>query len=72
MSNKAKEIADVIQPKLEKFVEFMDKISPLLKGIATAFITYETITWFGKLATAMAVFTTPLDSRPVLKVFTCN
>lgn len=60
MSNRAKEIADVIQPKLEAFVGFLDDISPILKGIAAAFVTYEVISWFGKLATAMAVFTTPL------------
>jgi hypothetical protein len=58
MSNKAKEIAQDLQPKLEKFVEFMDRIAPILKGIATAFVTYKVVTWFGDLATKLALFTT--------------
>lgn len=50
MQNKAEELAAVIQPKIEAFVTFLEKISPLFAGIAAAFITYEIITWFGKLA----------------------
>ena len=51
MSNKAKDLADEIQPKIESFVRWLDKISPALEGIAAAFITYKVLTWFGDLAT---------------------
>lgn len=54
MKNKAEELADTIQPKLERFVEWMDKISPILKGIGAAFVTYKVITWFGDLAIALS------------------
>ena len=53
MSNRAKEIASEIQPKLQAFVDWLDKISPILEGIAAAFITYKVITWFGDLASAL-------------------
>jgi hypothetical protein len=56
MSNKAKEIADIIQPKIEKFVDFLGQIAPLLEGIAVAFITYKIITWFSDLAVKIAAF----------------
>lgn len=55
MSNKAKEIASEIQPKLQAFVDWMDKIAPILKGIGTAFVTYKVITWFGDLASKLAL-----------------
>lgn len=54
MKNKAEELADKIQPKLMKFVEWMDKISPVLKGIGTAFVTYKVVTWFGSLASSLS------------------
>lgn len=50
MKNKAEELADMIQPKIEGFLKFLDKISPALAGIATAFATYKIITWFTDLA----------------------
>ena len=53
MQNKAEELADRIQPKLEKFVTWMDKIAPILVGIGAAFITYKVIGWFESLATAL-------------------
>jgi Skp family chaperone for outer membrane proteins/uncharacterized protein (DUF1499 family) len=56
MKNKAEELADKIQPKLEKFIEWMEKISPVLKGIAAAFVTYKVVTWFGDLAKAISAF----------------
>ena len=56
MSNKAKEIAEEIQPKIEKFVEWMGKIKPILEGIAAAFIAYKVIDWFTDLAKAIGNF----------------
>lgn len=56
MKNNAENIANMIQPKLEKFVEWMGKISPLLAGIAAAFVTYKTLTWFADLATKIGAF----------------
>ena len=50
MKNQAEELANKIQPKLEKFVEFIGKISPLLEGIAAAFITYKVVDWISKLS----------------------
>lgn len=58
MSNKANELADKLQPKLEKLVEWLDKISPALKGISAAFITYKVITWFADLATKIGTLST--------------
>jgi methyl-accepting chemotaxis protein/Spy/CpxP family protein refolding chaperone len=54
MSNQAKELADKIQPKLEDFIEWMDKISPVLEGVAAAFITYKVIDWFSSLAAKLS------------------
>lgn len=53
MQNKASDLAKIIQPKIEKFVWWVKKLSPLFEGIAAAFITYKVITWFEKLATAI-------------------
>ncbi|MDU6263706.1 MAG: hypothetical protein E6600_04295 [Anaerocolumna aminovalerica] len=50
MKNKAEELADKIQPKLEGFIKLLDDISPALKGIAAAFVTYKIVTWFMDLA----------------------
>ena len=50
MKNKAEELADKIQPKLEGFIQLLDDISPALKGVAAAFVTYKIITWFMDLA----------------------
>jgi len=50
MKNKAEDLAAIIQPKIEKFVDFLGQISPLLEGIGIAFAAYEIITWFSKLA----------------------
>jgi hypothetical protein len=50
MKNKAEELADKIQPKLQKFIEYMDKLEPLLKGIGAAFVTYKVVDWFSKLS----------------------
>ena len=59
MSNKAKEIATEIQPKIEGFIEKIKELTPVFAGVATAFATYKIVTLFGGLATALAVFTTP-------------
>jgi hypothetical protein len=56
MKNKAEELADKIQPKIQAFVDTMDKISPILKAIGAAFVTYKVVTWFGELATAIGKF----------------
>jgi len=50
MKNKAEELADKIQPKLEKFVDTIKDFSPALEGLAAAFVTYKIISWFEKLA----------------------
>ena len=50
MKNKAEELANMIQPKIEGFLRFLDKISPALAGIAAAFVTYKIIGWFTDLA----------------------
>jgi len=56
MQNKAEELANKIQPKLENFVTWLDKIAPILEGIGIAFITYKVVTWFNNLSTALAAF----------------
>ncbi len=50
MKNKAEELANLIQPKIEGFLRFLDKISPALAGIAAAFAAYKIIGWFTDLA----------------------
>lgn len=55
MSNKAKEIAEVIQPKIEDIIGVLDAISPLLEGIAVAFATYKIIQLFSSLGTKLSI-----------------
>jgi len=50
MNDKAKAIADVIQPKIENLIEWIGKLTPAIAGIAAAFVTYKTLTWFSNLA----------------------
>ncbi len=50
MKNKAEELADIIQPKIEGFIKFLGDIAPALAGIAAAFVTYKIIGWFTDLA----------------------
>lgn len=50
MSNKAEELADKIQPKIEALVEWIEKLTPAFAGVAAAFTTYKLITWFSDLA----------------------
>lgn len=51
MSNKAKQIADDLEPKIRSFVEFMQGLGPLFEGAILAFTTYKIIDWFSNLAT---------------------
>lgn len=53
MKSKAEELADVLQPKLETLVEWIDKLTPAFAGVAAAFVTYKLITWFSNLAGAI-------------------
>lgn len=54
MGDKAKEISEMIQPKIEKIIEVIKKFEPAFKGLAAAFATYKIITLFGDLATKLA------------------
>lgn len=51
MKDKAKEVADAISEKVEGFMDVMDKISPVLKGVATSVGAYAIINFFVGLAT---------------------
>lgn len=51
MSNKAKELADEIQPKLEAFFKKMDELSPVFLGVATSVGAYAIMNFFIDLAT---------------------
>jgi hypothetical protein len=51
MSNKAKELADKIQPALENFFKKMDELSPLFIGVATSIGAYKIMEFFVGLAT---------------------
>jgi hypothetical protein len=53
MKSKAEELADVLQPKLQTLVDWIDKLSPAFAGVAAAFVTYKLITWFSTLAGAI-------------------
>lgn len=49
MQNRAEELADKIQPKLEKVVKGIDDIKPAIAGAAGAFATYKIVTLFENL-----------------------
>ena len=53
MKNQAEELADLIQPKIEKFIEVLGEIAPLLAGIAAAFVTYKVIDWLMNFSTSI-------------------
>jgi hypothetical protein len=50
MKNKAQEIADNIQPKIEAFFEILNELSPLFIGVATSIGAYAIINFFVGLA----------------------
>ena len=51
--NKAKEIAEKIQPKIQGVIDLLDKFEPAFKGIAAAFATYKIIDLFHGLGTKL-------------------
>lgn len=55
MQNKAEELADKIQPKIEKVVQTLEDFAPALKGVATAFATYKIVTLFKDLADSISL-----------------
>lgn len=55
MQNKAEELADKIQPKIEKVVQTLEDFAPALKWVATAFATYKIVTLFKDLADSISL-----------------
>ncbi len=53
MGNKAEELADKIQPKLQAVIDTIDKFSPAFKGLAAGFVAYKVVGLFKGLATAL-------------------
>ena len=53
MQNKAEELADKIQPKIEKFIETINKIKPALAGLAAAFAAYKITSLFKGLGASL-------------------
>lgn len=56
VKNKAKELSEVIQPKLELFIETLDKLTPLFLGIATGVGAFKLMDWFNKFEEKLGKF----------------
>lgn len=49
VKNKAKELSEVIQPKLEWFIEKLGELTPVFLGVATGVGAYKLMSWLGEL-----------------------
>lgn len=49
VKNKAKELSEVIQPKLEWFIDRLEELTPVFLGVATGVGAYKLMSWLGDL-----------------------
>lgn len=49
VKNKAKELSEVIQPKLEWFIDRLEELTPVFLGVATGVGAYKLMSWLGEL-----------------------
>lgn len=59
VKNKAKELSEVIQPKLEWFIEKLGELTPVFLGVATGVGAYKLMSWLGTFGEKLKEFSWP-------------